>query len=189
MVQKHIHHGKSSRKHLDTEEVLSKIGLLRGDIFLDAGCGDGYFSIAASSKVEDSGKIYAIDIYKDSINHLKNEIQNNSIINIEPIVADITTKIPLPDESVDKCLMANVMHGFDKEQELDNVMSEISRVIKSGGNFFVVEFKKIKGTPGPPLDVRLNGTDIKDIVINYGFSFESSHNVGKYHLLVKFLRK
>lgn len=39
MVQKHIHHGKSSRNHLDAEEVLSKIGLSKGDVFLDAGWG------------------------------------------------------------------------------------------------------------------------------------------------------
>lgn len=189
MVKKHVHHGKSSRKHLNAEEVLSKIGLSEGDIFLDAGCGDGYFSIAASSIVGDSGKIYAIDIHQDSIYTLKNEIKSKSINNLVPIVADITTKIPLSDESVDKCLIANVLHGFDKNQELDNVISEISRIIKSSGNFYVVEFKKVKGTPGPPFEVRLSESDIKDIIIDYGFILESSQDLGNYHILLKFLKK
>ena len=165
------------------------MGLSKGDVFLDAGCEDGYFSIAASYMLEGSGRIYAVDIHQDSINSLKNEIQTKSIKNLEPIVADITAKISLPNESVDKCLMANVLHGFDKNQELVNAMSEISRVIKSGGNFFVVEFKKIRGTPGPPFEVRLSESDIKDIILDYDFSFESSKNLGKYHTLIKFLKK
>ncbi|MGZ7049335.1 MAG: class I SAM-dependent methyltransferase, partial [Methanobacterium sp.] len=57
---KHFHHGRSSREILDPSMVLKIIGLKKGDVFLDAGSGDGYMSLAASSIVGDEGKVYAV---------------------------------------------------------------------------------------------------------------------------------
>jgi ubiquinone/menaquinone biosynthesis C-methylase UbiE len=188
-TKKHRHHGKSSQKFLDDADVLSRIGLFEGATFLDAGCGDGFFSIAASSRIGNNGKVYAIDIYEESINNLQNEILAKSIRNMEAIVADITHKIPLPDESVDICFMANVLHGFVENQELDSALSEITRVIKPGGIFAVVEFKKIERTFGPPMEIRLDESDINDILIDYGFSSQSSCDIGDYHFLVKYIKK
>ena len=60
--KKHFHHGKSSKDILDAEFVLNSIGLKKGDIFLDAGSGDGYMSLAASKIVGEKGKVYAVEI-------------------------------------------------------------------------------------------------------------------------------
>ena len=56
MTEKHMHHGKSSRDILDADEILKAAGLKSDDVFLDAGCGDGYISIEASSVVGDRWK-------------------------------------------------------------------------------------------------------------------------------------
>jgi cyclopropane fatty-acyl-phospholipid synthase-like methyltransferase len=48
---RHQHKGRSSIGFLDTGMILSGIGLKAGDSFLDDGCGDGHFSIAASEIV------------------------------------------------------------------------------------------------------------------------------------------
>jgi len=40
--------------------------------------------------------------------------------------------------------MANVLHGFVENNETENVMKEISRIIKPEGILAVVEFKKWK---------------------------------------------
>ncbi|MGC9516588.1 MAG: class I SAM-dependent methyltransferase [Methanomicrobiales archaeon] len=186
---KHIHHGKSSRDILDGADVLSRAGLKSGQIFLDAGCGDGYFSILASSMVGENGKVYAIDIHEDSINNLEKEVENKSIKNLYPIVADVTHKIPLDNDSVDLCLMVNVLHGFVENDEIEKVMGEIFRVIKSGGIFAVVEFKKIKGTPGPPLDVRIYNSEVVDLLINYGFRPVTAYDIGDHHFMVKSTKK
>jgi predicted methyltransferase len=57
--KKHEHHGRSSKGFLDSGKVLRYIGIREGDRFLDLGCGDGYFSIAASQVVGKDGIIYA----------------------------------------------------------------------------------------------------------------------------------
>ncbi len=180
----HVHHSKSTRDILSADKVLSAAGLKSGDVFLDAGCGDGFISITASQLVGEEGKVYAVDVYPESIEIVKNDAHKKGIKNLEAIVADLTSEIPLNDDSVDLCVMANVLHGFAGNNELDQVLPEIKRVIKLGGIFSVVEFKKIEGTPGPPFDVRLNPQDVEDILIKYGFKVTETVEVGKYHYLV-----
>ncbi len=182
--EKHFHHGRSSKEILDSNRVLSTIGLKKGDIFLDAGCGDGYMSITASEIVGDEGKVYAVDVWEKSINAFKEKIENENIQNIEASVADITQKIPVDDESIDLLYMGNVLHGFVENNEEESVMKEIQRVIKQGGSFAVVEFKKEESNHGPPLNIRITSEDVEEIVKNYGFSVKNVEEVGTYHYTI-----
>lgn len=185
----HVHHSRSTRDILSAEKVLSTARLKSGDNFLDAGCGDGFISITASSIVGDNGKVHAVDVYPESIEKVKEEISKKGIENMEAIVVDLTSKIPVDDDSIDLCVMANVLHGFVENDEVREVMAEISRVIKPDGVFAVVEFKKIEGPPGPPFKVRVNPQDVEDMVSRYGFEVAETAEVGKYHYLVKTFKK
>jgi ubiquinone/menaquinone biosynthesis C-methylase UbiE len=181
----HKHPGKSSRDVLSAGDVLKNLDLKKGDKFLDAGCGDGYISMEASKLVEDEGKVYAVDVYEKSIDALREEIQNRGITNIETKIADMTKKIPLKDNSIDKCVMANVMHGFVAEGEVPEVMEEIRRVIKPEGTFALVEFRKIQSQHGPPFEIRLTPADVEDVISPYGFQVQGSEEIGTYHYIVK----
>lgn len=185
----HVHHGKSTRDILSPERVLNTAGLKGGNVFLDAGCGDGFISLAASQVVGEDGKVYALDVYPESIAALKKEVQERDIKNIEAMVADLTVKIPLNDDSVDLCIMANVLHGFVENGEVEEVMNEISRVVKTDGVFTIVEFKKTKDRPGPPFDVKLAPQDVEDILKQYNFDPVLTSEVGKYHYLLKAINK
>ena len=181
----HIHHSKSTKDILSADKVLEAAGLKKGDIFLDAGCGDGFISISASSIVGEDGKVYAIDSYPESIEFVKKSAQEKGIKNLEAIIADLTCELPITDDSVDLCVMANVLHGFVENNELNSVVPLIMNVLKDEGVFAVVEFKKVEGMPGPPFDVRLNPHDVEDILIRYGFEVIGVVEVGEYHNLVK----
>lgn len=182
--EKHFHHGRSSKEILDSNRVLSTIELKKGDTFLDAGCGDGYISLAASKIVGDEGKVYAVDVWEESINAFKEKIESENIKNIEAAVADITRKIPVDDESIDILYMGNVLHGFIENNEVETVMKEIRRVLKQGGSFAVVEFKKEESTHGPPLHVRITSEDVEEAVKNYGFTVKKVEEVGTYHYAI-----
>lgn len=195
--KKHIHHGKSTRLILDAHRVLDAIGLRESEVFLDAGCGDGFLSIEASYKVGNKGKVFALDIYEKSINELRKEIKEKGITNIEPVVADIADRTPLPDNSIDICLLANVLHGFVENDELDRAMREIVRVLKEGGRLAIVEFKKPVGLlkiggvwkniklyfVGPPLKVRLSPEETERYLKGYGIAPENVSEVGEYHYI------
>lgn len=182
--RKHVHAGKSSRDMLDANKVIGEIGVGRGDRFLDVGCGDGYFSIAASGFVGDSGMVYAVDIDERGISALKREIAHKGITNIGTYISDITRKIPLEDSSVDICFMANVLHGLVENREESGALREIARVAREEGLFVVVEFKKMNGPPGPPIEVRLTPEEVIGIAEQYGFRRIRSVEVGPYHYMV-----
>ena len=186
MVEKHghKHHGKTSRQILNADDVINATGLQKGNTFLDAGCGDGYISIEASKIVGSGGVVYALDVYPESIDKVKAEVQNQNLNNLNPILADITESIPVDENSVDLVLMANVLHGFVEEDEVDVVMKNISKVIKPGGIFSVVEFRKVESENGPPYNVRLSPSDVADILQRYGFDLIDSVEIGTYHYIV-----
>ncbi|MGZ7068986.1 MAG: class I SAM-dependent methyltransferase [Methanobacterium sp.] len=181
---KHFHHGRSSREILDPSMVLKIIGLKKGDVFLDAGSGDGYMSIAASSIVGEEGKVYAVDVYEESMDTLKKEIKNKNIDNIIPIIADISKKIPVKDETVDICYMGNVLHGFVQNDNVDNVMREIKRILKPKGTFAVIEFKKTENIPGPPMNVKITPKKVREIIEKHNLNFKNVEKVGDYNYSV-----
>ena len=185
----HVHHSKSTRDILNARNILKHAELHSGDKFLDAGCGDGFISFAASEIVKPDGEVYAVDVYPESINAVEEEIVKLDIKNIMAEVVDITEKIPLDDELIDLCVMANVMHGFVENDEVDPVMREITRVVKQGGAFAVVEFKKMEGPPGPPFKVRLAPPDVEDILTQYGWEVTKNTEVGEYHYLALGVKK
>jgi ubiquinone/menaquinone biosynthesis C-methylase UbiE len=185
----HMHQGKTSKNILSAVEVLKATGLKHGDNFLDAGCGDGYISLEASSIVGDDGRVYALDVYPESIETVKKEVKARNSINTEAILADITETIPLETATIDIVLMANVLHGFVAEGEVDVVMSNISRVLKPGGVFAIVEFRKVEGNIGPPYDIKISPEDVSNILNEHGFDTIDTQLVGEYHYVVKGIKK
>jgi ubiquinone/menaquinone biosynthesis C-methylase UbiE len=185
----HVHSGKSTQNIINAEEVLKNAGIKSGDVFLDAGCGDGYISIEASKMVGKQGRVYAVDVYPESIETVKTKIRDNDFNNMEAVLADITENIPLNDDSVDHVMMANVLHGFVAENEVEPVMDNINRIIKSGGIFSVVEFRKIENNPGPPFDVKLSSEQVIEILAQYGFDTINTQKIGTFHYIVNGLRK
>ena len=185
----HVHQGKSTQNILYAHEVLQSAGIKLGDVFLDAGCGDGYISIEASKMVGKQGRAYAVDVYLESIEIVKTKISDNELSNMEAVLADITESIPITDDSVDHIMMANVLHGFVADNELKPVMDNIDRIIKSGGIFSVVEFRKIENSPGPPFNVKLSPEQVTEILSQYGFDTIDTQEIGKYHYIVNGVKK
>ena len=180
----HVHHGKSTENILNVGEVLKNANIKSGDVFLDAGCGDGYISIAASKIVGKKGRVYAVDVYPESIETVKTKIKDDDLNNMEAILADITKNIPINDDSVDHIMMANVLHGFVAENEVEPVMDNINRIIRSGGIFSVVEFRKIENNPGPPYNVKISPEQVTEILTQYGFDTIDTQKIGNFHYIV-----
>ena len=51
-------------------------------VFVDVGCGEGFFSILAAKKVGENGKVYAVDIDGSAIERLKQKAKSEGLNNI-----------------------------------------------------------------------------------------------------------
>ncbi len=177
----HEHHGASSRDHLDAARILRRMGPEEGEVLLDLGCGDGHFSVAAAGVVGEGGVVYALDSFHDSMAALKEELAKAEIANVYPLEFDATLAIPLAQETVDFVLMANVLHGFEYNGELRDVMSLLEPTLRPGARILVIEFGDSPDGKGPPAEVRLTPKKTSEILAKFGFHVTRSEPVSDRH--------
>ncbi|KUO64505.1 MAG: hypothetical protein APF84_10450 [Gracilibacter sp. BRH_c7a] len=179
--------GKSSFSKVDTKKLFETIDLRPGEKFLDVGCGKGEYALAAAKYVRETGHLYAIDTWEDGINILKEQSHSAGILNLDGFVGDISKGIPIEDNIIDKCLMANVLHGLRDKETQKATIDEIRRVLKSQGEFILIEWKKADGTHGPSTSIRLNPEEIETILIPMGFKTKIIEDVSEDFYLIVFI--
>ena len=167
---------RSSESFIDAHEVISRIKLKGDEIFLDAGCGDGHVAIEAYNMLNKNATIYALDIYKPSIDDLEKEIKEKNISNIIPIHSDISSNIALSNDIVDFTLMINVFHGFVAQNNVDESILELKRITKPKGKIAVMDYKKIESKYGPPIYVRKNQKELEELFHKHELKLVSQDN-------------
>ena len=74
-----------------------------------------------------------------------------------------------------------MFHGLVENDEIEKSLREIKRVVKEGGTFEIVEFKKVNSYPGPPISVRLSPEQIESLLNGYDFKSHNIFDIGPYH--------
>jgi len=184
--------GRSSEDFLDTKEILNELNLKGNEYFMDAGCGDGHIAIEALEVIND-GNVYALDIYEPSIDDLIKQKEKENLNNLIPVLSDISKKIDLDDNLLDVILMVNVFHGFKAINVIDEAISELKRVVKSGGKIAIMDYKKQDVKYGPPYVVRSSPEEIEEFFKKHDMKLSYLNNEigedipeGKSHFLIIF---
>lgn len=186
MIDKPIAAGRSSYSLIDSQLLLSELPLTENIRILDAACGSGAYSIAVAEGLPVGGLIYAVDLWREGIAALKENIKLNNLRNIKAKVVDLRKELPMADDYFDLCLLATVWHDFIAEGTEAAVIKEIKRVLKPSGMLAVVEFKKIDGPPGPPLKIRLSPAELDATLSDYGFKPRKIVDLEPYNYLSLF---
>ncbi len=179
--------GKSSFDLIDPARLLAALPLKSGGTLLDLGCGQGRYTLALAGALEPGGLIYAVDLWAGGIDELK--AQARGLDQIQALVADVSRGLPLESAAVDLCLLATVLHELVEAGTAASALAEVARLVKPGGILAIVEFKKIPGPPGPPLNIRLAPAEVAALVRPYGFQQVGEDlEVGPYNYLLKFAK-
>ena len=115
---KHEHGLRSSKDFLDAPSLLEKIGLGPGATFLDIGCGDGHFSVAAASLVGSETMVHAIDIEPYGIEMLLRGMEEKGIGNIRAHVMDATLGLPVTQSGF-QVIQKFSEYGYSLDQRFD----------------------------------------------------------------------
>ncbi len=180
--------GKSSFELFDSGNLLSHLPIRPGSVMVDLACGKGAYSLFFSSVVGEKGLIYAVDLWKEGLLLLDAQIDQRGITNIMALHADATLpdSIDIDDYSVDLCLMATVLHDFVEAGQTASVLKRVKTLLKPNGHLAVIEFKKIEGPPGPPVQIRLSAGEVDQMVAGYGFKHVETLDLGDYNYLMTF---
>lgn len=161
--------GPSSFDMHDSEHVFKRLSIKEGDTFLDLGCGAGDYSLYAAKLVGESGTVYALDLWDEMLEGLRQEALKSDLHNMNTMVSDICRQIPVKDRTIDICMLATVLHIESIIEQADTLFSEIKRVLKPGGILAVIECKKEKMFFGPPVELRIAPEKLEKILSDYGF--------------------
>ena len=153
------------REMLPTRTVLNKIGLNEGARLADIGCGIGYFSIPAADVIGPQGIVFALDVSKEMIEELDKKIEENDIENIRTVITD-KYNFKLEDNSVSYAFICTVLHEIEDGMAFIN---ETKRILALGGKIAVVEWIRAESDWGPPVDHRLDSSDVKIMLQAAGF--------------------
>ncbi|MGO8763437.1 MAG: class I SAM-dependent methyltransferase [Desulfobaccales bacterium] len=179
--------GKSSYDLIDPGVLWAGLDLAEGITFLDLGCGQGNYALAAAARIGPTGAVYAVDLWEEGIAALKERAAQEGRANLKALVAP-AGQIPVADVSVDAGFMATVLHDLVEAGTAAGALAELARVIKPGGRLAIVEFEKIDGPPGPPRHIRLEAGEVEALVAPYGFVRQKTVKLGPYNYLMTFVK-
>lgn len=178
---------------LKVSDFFNELRLRRDSHVADFGCGVGENSKIISELVVD-GKIFAIDVHKDLLEHLENDIlkekkkqekSNHSPLyqNIVPVWGNIEEMegTRLRDDSVDIILMSNV---FFLLQHKKVCIMEIKRVLKKYGRILFIDWHTHLGNSVLHKAMVLDEKDIARMFTEFGFSVHPIVHKDKNHFVL-----
>lgn len=158
--------------------IRSKLNMEKSEVLVEIGAGTAFFSIAFLQQLNPS-IIYACDLSGTMINWIKENVSPKHP-NIIPVKNE-EYSVPLDDGIADLVFMITLHH------ELENpslILEESYRILKPGGEIFIVDWKKKDMPQGPPVAIRYLPEQVKDQLIKSGFSGAHIFNKLPKHFLV-----
>jgi len=169
-----------SGRFVAPEIVVSHFHLRPGDNVADFGAGRGTFSFILAKVVGPTGKVYACEIQKNLVETLAETARKNNTDNLESIWCDIEADkgTKLESDSLDAAILVNTLFQMEEKEV---ALNEIKRVLRQGGNLFIIDWSESFGGLGPSPESVINEIQTKDLVDSLGYQFERSFDAGDYH--------
>jgi SAM-dependent methyltransferase len=139
-----FHYSKVGKLRI-REELLNSIRWTGDETVLDIGCGRGLLLIGAARRLT-TGKAVGVDVWlpKALTGNLPQAVLENAAIEgvadrIEIKEGD-ARKLPFPNDSFDVVVSNFVLHEMQTTPERKQMVQEIARVLKAGGQVALVDF-------------------------------------------------
>jgi ubiquinone/menaquinone biosynthesis C-methylase UbiE len=163
------------RRWHNPETTLKSIGLRAGMVFMDIGCGDGFFAIPAAQLVGEKGVVYAVDIDASAIERLKNKAAEKGLANVNAKVAAAEETV-FCEGCADIVFYSIVLHDF---RDPARVLRNAKRMFKPSGTLVDLDWKKKLMAFGPPVRIRFSEEQAANLIKAAGFTIKSVRDAGR----------
>jgi ubiquinone/menaquinone biosynthesis C-methylase UbiE len=148
----------------DGEQFLKDIGIKKGFVIVDFGCGSGDYTLPAAKVVGKTGIVYAVDKNSRQLDHLMEIVSPG--LPIVPLKISGDVRIEVADNSVDAVLLYDVLH-YENTSNRKRVYNEVYRILKK--NALLSVYPKHTKTDSP--FGKLSGMTLEDVITE----IEDSH--------------
>ena len=167
---------------LPQKVVVSLLQLKGDETVVDYGAGTGIYTIAVANAVPD-GRVIAVEALPRLAKMLRAKLTPELGDRLELVETDANA-VPAPDGVADRVVMVDVLHHLYDQPE---ALAEVTRLLRSGGLFVVVDWGDLERPLGPPLDHVLGLAAVRNVISSMGLDELGAHEPGTllpYHLAV-----
>lgn len=172
---------------INPEKVIGQLDIKPGMVVADLGCGHGYFTLPIAKIVGRNGRVYAVDVLTEALESVHSRAQLENAINIETVRGNLEAPLGsrLADGSADLTLLHNVLFESQKKSA---IIREAKRVLKLGGTFVLIDWRKDNPSFGPQAGWRISLDEARALAQEEGFAFNRVFDVGEYHYGLIFIK-
>ena len=126
------------------EQLLDRLALKGDEKVLDVGCGRGLLAIGAAKRLK-TGKVTGIDVWNphdlsgNSADAAKENAKAEGVADRVRFESGAAGKLVYPDNHFDAVLSANALHTLADDQEREQALHEMLRVLKPGGRLLIFD--------------------------------------------------
>lgn len=163
-------------EYFDPDKIWDTLNPEPASTFVDIGTGVGFVSLPLARRYPDS-TVIGCDILEGMVTLLEEAVQEEGLGNLK--MKHMTPGVlPLPDNSADFVVMAQVHHEIDEPAPL---LAECKRVLRPGGVIAIVDWKDEDNGKSPPPGRRVPEARMRDELTTAGFSDAERHEVYEFH--------
>jgi ubiquinone/menaquinone biosynthesis C-methylase UbiE len=126
---------------LQREKIVAATGLQPGLAMADIGAGTGLFTLHFSQAAGADGKVFAVEIAKNFLEHIKSRASKASASNVQTILCT-EKSVELPAASIDLAFICDVYHHFEYPQA---TLATLHKALKPASELVLIDFKRIPG--------------------------------------------
>jgi predicted methyltransferase len=122
-------------------EVVAALELKKGMAVADIGAGTGLFTRMFSPLVGEEGKIYAVEISDEFVEHIEKLAREQKLNNVTTVLCTPDSS-ELPPASIDLAFICDTYHHFEFPHK---TMRSIHKALRPGGQVVLIDFHRIEG--------------------------------------------
>jgi ubiquinone/menaquinone biosynthesis C-methylase UbiE len=120
---------------LQPERVMDAVGIRPGMVVGEAGAGRGYFTFKLARRVGASGKVYANDIDRAALDHVRQVCRDEKIGNIETVAGEVEDPL-FPVTGLEVVVMVYALHDFSRPVAF---LQNLKKYLKPGGRVVILD--------------------------------------------------
>jgi ubiquinone/menaquinone biosynthesis C-methylase UbiE len=153
--------------------VVSFLRLCGDENVVDYGAGTGVYTVAIAEGVP-RGRVIAVEALPRLAEMLREKITPEMADRIVLVETDANA-VPAADGTADRVVMVDVLHHL---YDQPGALAEVTRLLRPGGLFVVVDWGDRERPIGPPLDHVLGLAAVRDIIAGMGLDEVEAHEPG-----------
>jgi predicted methyltransferase len=169
------------------DQIMDALNISYGAHVADIGAGAGWFTIRLARRVDQLGRVYAVEIQELTVEAIRRRVAREGLQNVR-LVLGSQSDPNLPAGSLDAALIVDtypeIGRAGSEHEDRARYLRTLARALKPGGRIGVVNYPLGDGGPGPEKDQRVASISVEADARAAGLRVLARENLPFQYLLV-----